>query len=76
MTDHDPISCTCCDATVGSVDEAIEAGWYPSFYVGSAEFSSPICEECAVAHFDFDPEPTLKPGHLDWLRATDAEARP
>jgi hypothetical protein len=64
--DHD-VECSFCGSVIEGVEAAIEAGWYPSFWVGESEYSSPICEGCAIAHCDFDPEPVVKPGHAGFL---------
>jgi len=47
------IKCDLCDATVESVEAAIEAGWFPSYWIGEDE-GCPICEDCAASKCHYD----------------------
>lgn len=51
-----PLECDLCDATIGSVTQAIEAGWSPSYFIDDDETGRPICGECAVNRCRVDDE--------------------
>ncbi len=59
------MECCFCGRTVESIEEAIELGWYPDFWVGDTNYQGPICAECQSAHLDTDTdgEYVLKQGH-------------
>ena len=65
--DHD-VTCAFCGKTIATVEEAIQAGWEPTFYVpGDAiESGEPICPPCQKEHCEWHgDELTLKPDHPD-----------
>lgn len=50
----EPLKCHFCDATAGSVDDAITMEWEPSFFDGQKYGGGPVCGECS--------EKYLRPG--------------
>jgi len=59
------MQCCFCQKEVESINEAVELGWYPDFWVGETNYQGPVCGECQVAHLDLgeDGEYALKPNH-------------
>lgn len=64
------MQCAFCTRTVLDTEEAINAGWEPSYWVDYAddengcEMSDPICPKCQKEHCDYtDVGLVLKPGH-------------
>jgi hypothetical protein len=59
------MKCVFCGKKVGSIDEAIEAGWYPDFWRGDTQYQGPVCYECQTEHLFVDEggEYVLKPDH-------------
>ncbi len=59
------MQCVFCGKAVESVDEAIELGWYPDFWVGETNYQGPICPDCQKEHLvtDADGEFVLKPDY-------------
>jgi hypothetical protein len=59
------VKCCFCGKEVESIPEAIEAGWYPDFWVGETNYQGPICSECQEEHLfaDESGEYVLKEGH-------------
>jgi hypothetical protein len=67
------VTCSFCGATLPSVEAAIDAGWYPSFWYGRDaardESGTPACPGCIAEHClpaeDWDGDgPILKDGHV------------
>jgi hypothetical protein len=56
--------CCFCSAHVDDVDDAVEAGWVPDFYVGGVEYEGPVCVPCQRANLRLgdDGELELRPG--------------
>ena len=52
----EPLRCVFCGATIPTVDQAIDAGWLPSYAVGDDEQPGPVCPSCAKAYLRFCPE--------------------
>ena len=59
------MNCAFCGKEVDSVDEAVELGWYPDFWVGERNYNGPICPDCFREHLFIDPdgECVLKADH-------------
>jgi len=59
------MQCCFCGKQVESIDEAVERGWCPDFWVGEVNYQGPVCAECQVEHLDAgeDGEFVLKPAH-------------
>jgi hypothetical protein len=59
------MQCCFCRKEVESIDEAVEFGWYPDFWVGEINYHGPVCPECQKEHLDADEdgEFVLKPAH-------------
>jgi hypothetical protein len=57
------MKCVFCGKEVESVEEAVELGWYPDFWVGDKNYQGPVCPECQKEHLDtdVDGEYVLKP---------------
>jgi hypothetical protein len=57
--------CCFCAKEMGSIDEAVELGWYPDFWQGHTNYQGPVCPECQKEHLNTgdDGEYELKPGH-------------
>jgi hypothetical protein len=51
-----PIRCYFCQTSTPTVNEAIEAGWIPSFYDGIWECSTPVCSKCVSKHTEWNNE--------------------
>ena len=51
-----PIRCCFCQTSIPTVDEAIEAGWIPSFFDGDSECSAPVCIKCVDEKIEFNDE--------------------
>lgn len=67
----DDVTCTFCRKTVDSVEEAIDLGWLPTFFLttdddDTEESGTPICPDCELEHtfVGTDGTPVLKPGHV------------
>lgn len=43
--------CYFCEAQ-STLDDAVENGWHPSFYVGDDEELTPVCPACAEKHLE------------------------
>jgi hypothetical protein len=37
-------------------DEAIDAGWIPSFWHGDLEYEGPVCTECTSRYLQFNED--------------------
>ena len=37
------MKCCFCEREVGSIDEAVQLGWYPDFWVGDLNYQGPTC---------------------------------
>jgi hypothetical protein len=59
------MKCCFCGKEVASIDEAVEAGWYPDFWQGDVNWQGPVCCDCQQEHLftDESGEYVLKPGH-------------
>ena len=59
------MNCAFCGKHAKSVQEAIELGWYPDYWVGEANYQGPVCPDCIQEHLtaDEDGSYVLKPGH-------------
>jgi hypothetical protein len=57
--------CCFCGKEVASIDEAVEAGWYPDFWQGDVNYQGPVCPDCQQEHLftDESGEYVLKPDH-------------
>ena len=57
--------CFFCGKTVESIEQAIDLGWYPEFWVGDKNYQGPVCAECQSEHLETatDGEYVLKQGH-------------
>ena len=42
------VHCSLCDDSIETVEAAIEAGWFPSYYEGDDECDGPVCPKCAA----------------------------
>lgn len=58
--------CAFCTTHLDTRDEAIEAGWWPSFFAGEEEFEGPVCPICSARFLERTPEGeiALKAGAL------------
>ena len=56
--------CCFCAAHLDTREEAVDAGWWPSFYVGEVEYEGPVCPHCVGRHLaaGADGELGLRPG--------------
>ncbi len=56
--------CVFCSAHLDSQDEAIEAGWWPSFWAGETDYEGPVCGDCTakVLVMSEDGEMVLRAG--------------
>jgi hypothetical protein len=59
------MKCCFCGKEAGSIEQAIELGWYPDFWVGHTNYQGPVCAECQSEHLvaDESGEYVLKSGH-------------
>ena len=59
------MKCVFCEKEIESIDEAVELGWYPDFWVGQTNYQGPVCPECQTEHLftDAEGEYELKPDH-------------
>ncbi len=59
------MQCCFCGKVAESVEEAVELGWFPDFWVGDVNYEGPVCPECQLEHIgtDADGEYVLKEGH-------------
>ncbi len=59
------MKCAFCGKEAKSVQEAIELGWYPDYWVGEANYQGPVCPDCIQEHLSADEDGSfvLKPGH-------------
>jgi hypothetical protein len=59
------MNCAFCGKEVDSVDEAVELGWVPDFWVGERNYDGPICPDCFREYLFIDPdgESVLKADH-------------
>jgi hypothetical protein len=56
MTQHfRTVTCRWCNAAL-PMDEAIDAGWVPSFWSGGEEVDEPSCAACAPKYLWFNEE--------------------
>jgi hypothetical protein len=65
------ITCHFCNATIGSIDESIEANWFLSFWGADSEVDRPVCPKCIDYYLqfnerygDFEVRPDLLRLHL------------
>lgn len=54
------VKCALCEETVLDIDEAMECGWWPSYWVGETERFGPVCPECYEGKLRID-EATGRP---------------
>lgn len=47
------MKCTLCEKEISDTEEAIEAGWFPSFWVGEAEYGE-VCDSCLEKYIQED----------------------
>jgi hypothetical protein len=56
------IACAICGTTLPDVEDAIAAGWLPSFWVDEQEIG-PACDRCSMTYLtladdgEFEPQP-------------------
>lgn len=46
----EPLTCYFCGAVEQLVEDAVDDGWIPSFWVGDEEELSPVCASCQAEH--------------------------
>jgi hypothetical protein len=67
--------CGICGRTMPeTLDEAIDAGWYPCFWIDEETLGDgTVCPDCVKTKVDFPrhSEPILKPGVLPFDQETD-----
>jgi hypothetical protein len=49
------MKCTLCDKEIAGINEAIEEGWIPTFYVGETEYGE-VCPECVNKYLSIDTD--------------------
>ena len=52
----DAVECSLCDATMPTVDAAIDADWEPSYFDDGVETGYPICPACVANKCTMTPE--------------------
>ena len=59
------MQCVFCLKEIDSINEAVELGWYPDFWVGETNYQGPVCPDCQKEHLllETDGEFALKPDH-------------
>ena len=69
------MECTLCDAEVDGIDDAIDAGWIPYFYVLDVEHAQ-VCPACFDTYLQFDEEGEceMKPEFVNTFLATASAA--
>ena len=57
--------CSICRTEIDSIDDAIDAGWLPSFYDGDVqhEVACPSCSETIIPALTRESNPALTSGH-------------
>jgi homoaconitase/3-isopropylmalate dehydratase large subunit len=70
MSDEIDVNCFLCPAATESVEEAIEAGWAPSFLMPNGEECyAALCPACQAKHAELlDEDFILKPEALAFRR--------
>jgi len=68
-TRHQMIECVICGATLPDVEDAIDAGWLPAFWVDKVE-AGPVCVRCSVTYLVLtdDGEFEVRPQHRQVAR--------
>ena len=53
-----PMDCCFCGKTIGSVDEAVEDGWIPSYWDSDnqCEIDDPVCPDCTAEKLVYDAQ--------------------
>lgn len=71
-----PLRCVLCPATVADTDAAIDAGWYPSFWLDDeTEMDGPVCHWCVCGKMTPGPgEPVILPAFRHLLDDAGASA--
>lgn len=67
------MECTLCDdGTVADIDEAIEEGWMPTFWIGEDEQLGEVCPTCIEKYLEegMDGEYELKPELVSTFNAS------
>lgn len=49
-----PVACSFCNASVPTVDEAIIAGWIPTYLDGDEEVDEVVCPKCIARRLTWD----------------------
>jgi hypothetical protein len=58
------LTCAICGKAMSAdIEQAIEEGWQPSFWIDEAHSTGPACADCSAQYLcDHDNEPILRPG--------------
>ena len=66
------MECTLCERTVTKMDEAIDDGWMPQFWIGEEEQYGEVCPTCIEKYLEqgMDGEYELKPELVSTFRAS------
>ena len=52
--DVEGLVCVLCGVHQPNIEEAIDAGWVPTYWDGDNELDGPVCADCAEKHLDTD----------------------
>ena len=50
------MKCAFCEKAFDSLDEAVEIGWFPDFWIGEDNYEGPICPECCSTYLAVDAD--------------------